>query len=91
MFHHLLQRSNDFALGSLVKLAKPKTIGGIAGDTKVQCEGMVSWETLGDDGNIVVFRTKALHAPQLPCRLFSPQSFLTSSQRVDDHFRVCKD
>ena len=81
----------DFEPGTLVKLDQPKVIGGIAGGVTVQYEGMIRWETLDDNGNVIIFRTKGLLAESLPCRLFSPQSFLTESQNLDDHFRVYGD
>ena len=78
----------DFEPGSLVELDKPKSLGGIAGDLKVEHEGILCWETLNDYGEVVQFRTKGYYIPELPARLFSPQSFLMENQRLDDHFRV---
>jgi len=63
---------SDFDKGTLRKLPKPKQIGGIAGGIEVQYEGIATWESLDEDGNVIMFRTKALLAPSLPCRLFSP-------------------
>ena len=55
----------------------------------VKYEGVVCWETLDDYGCVRIFRTKAFYQESLPCRLLSPQAFLThSSQNIDDHFRV---
>jgi len=80
--------SSDFDVGTLQKLPEPKQLGGIAGGIEVQYEGMLTWETLDLEGNKAVFKTRALLAPSLPCRLFSPQSFLSGTQNIDDHFPV---
>ena len=79
---------DDFLPGSLKPLNTPIKIGGIAGDLPVTHEGTLQWETLGDDGSIVDFKTQGLLVPALPTRLFSPQSYLRDHQRLEDHFRV---
>ena len=80
---------HDFLPGTLKELSKPLTLGGIAGGLEVKYEGIVSWETVDEYGNIVALQTKAYLQEQLPCRLFSPQAFLKhSSQKLNDHFRV---
>ena len=79
--------ADDFEPGTLTKLATPKSVGGIAGSLLVEYEGLLCWETLDDEGNILQFKTKGLLVPELPCRLFSPQSFLYSRQLV--HSKSC--
>ena len=78
----------DFEPGSLRRLPEPRMVGGIAGSLTAEYEGMLCWETVDDHSNIITFRTKGLLVKGLPCRLFSPQSFLCDSQRLDDHFKV---
>ena len=80
---------DDFDPGSMTLLPKPLTLGGIAGGLEVKYQGNVHWETVDDDGNVLSLQTKAYLQEQLPCRLLSPQAFLThSSQCLEDHFRV---
>ena len=79
---------SDFEPGSLTTLAEPTHLGGIAGGLDIKQEGMLCWETLNDRGEVIQFRTKGYYIPELPSRLFSPQSFLAESERLDDHFRV---
>ena len=81
----------DFLPGTKRKLKTPIRIGGIAGDIVAEYEGTVSWEVLDINGNLLTFETTALLCPDLPCRLFSPQAFLSQSQNLDDHFRVYGD
>ena len=80
---------SDFCHGTMTELPKPLTLGGIAGGLEVRFQGTVCWEAVDDLGNVVPIQTKAYLQEQLPCRLLSPQAFLThSSQRLEDHFRV---
>ena len=81
----------DFIPGTMRKLPHPTSLGGIAGDLKVEYEGDLCWETLNDKGDIIQFRSTGYLVPGLPSRLFSPQSFLSDSQRLEDHFRVWHD
>lgn len=58
---------DDFEPGTLIKLDQPKVIGGIAGGLAVECKGMISWETVDKDGNVITFRTEGPLAKGLPC------------------------
>ena len=62
--------------GTLKRLTKPISLGGIAGGLQVNYCGQVQWETIDDNGNVVVIRTKVFLQEQLTSRLFSPQAFL---------------
>jgi hypothetical protein len=64
---------------TLKLLAEPVSIGGIAGTT-AKYSGIIRWETLGDDGSIIQFRTHGLLVPELDCRLFSPQTYLHGNE-----------
>ena len=79
----------DAIPGTLKKLDTPVEADGIAGGLTVEYKCMVAWETLDTYGNPINLVTPALVCEDLPCRLLSPQSFLThSSKRLEDHFRV---
>ena len=80
--------ASDFVDGTLQPLAEPVELGGIAGGLNIVAEGILCWETLNDRGEVIQFKTRGYHVPNLPTRLFSPQSFLKDTQRLDDHFRV---
>jgi hypothetical protein len=47
---------------------------GIAGGLTVRQKGRVKYEVLTDDSDVHVIETSAYYMPDLPCRLFSPQS-----------------
>jgi hypothetical protein len=64
----------DFIPGTLTDLAKPFEMEGIAGRLTVRQKGRVKYEVLTDDGDLHVIETSAYFMPDLPCRLFSPQS-----------------
>ena len=82
----------DIKPGTLVQLAKPVTLGGIAGGLQIEYKGIACWETIDDYGNIVPIECEVYLHEELPCRLLSPQAFLThSSQRLNDHFKVFSD
>ena len=75
---------NDFIPGTLRKLDKPISLGGIAGALPVTHSGMVHWETVDDHGDIVEFKTEAFYHPDLPGRLFSPQVYLDRHKKGQD-------
>ena len=87
--HNLTNSFDDVIPGSLKKLDSPIEAGGIAGGLTMEYEGLVEWETLDTYGNPIKLVTPALVCEELPCRLLSPQSFLThSSQHIEDHFCI---
>jgi hypothetical protein len=64
----------DFLPGTLAELDKPFEMEGIAGGLTVRQRGRVRYEVLTDTGEVHVIETTAYYMPDLPCRLFSPQS-----------------
>ena len=89
--HTATPSEEDFVPGTLRRLPEPIYMGGIAGNLKVEYEGIIKWDTLDDHGRVLSFHTKGYYAPGLPSRLFSPQSFLSGGQRLDDFFQVHHD
>lgn len=76
---------------TLRKLQTPITLGGIAGSLAIEYVGRANWETLDDQGRVVIFQEDVLIHPDLPDRLLSPQSFLSRQGKTSDnssHFRV---
>ena len=71
----------DFVPGTMYKLDNPVSLGGIAGALMVTHAGTIKWETVDDFGDIVEFQTKAFYHPDLPGRLFSPQTYLHREKR----------
>jgi hypothetical protein len=65
---------DDFLPGTLIDLPKPFEMEGIAGGLTVHQKGRVKYEVLTDDSDVHVIETSAYYMPDLPCRLFSPQS-----------------
>jgi len=83
---------HDFIPGTLRALARPITLGGIAGGLQVREQGLVHWEFINDFGVVEALETKAFLQEDLPCRLLSPQAFLRhSSQTVGDSFQFFHD
>ena len=74
----------DFIPGTMWKLEVPIALGGIAGSLLVTHAGMVHWETINDFGEVVEIKTVAFYHPDLPGRLFSPQSYFHREHKGDD-------
>ena len=83
--------------GSIKKLSKPISLGGIAGDLLIEYVGETEWETLNEDGEVVPFVEEVLIHTALPGILISPQSFLAKNSAgepvgcVKDHFCIFHD
>jgi hypothetical protein len=74
----------DFIPGTMCKLDEPIALGGIAGSLLVTHAGRVHWETIDDSGNVVEIKTVAFYHPDLPGRLFSPQSYFHREHQGED-------
>ena len=70
----------------MYKLKVPIALGGIAGSLLVTHAGRIHWETVDNFGEVITFQTTAFHHPDLPGRLFSPQTYCRrekQGQQVD--------
>ena len=67
---------SDFVPGSLVDLAIPLTMDGIAGQIVAHQKGRLRYEILNDAGEMTVLTCDGYHIPELKIRLFSPQVML---------------
>ena len=74
----------DFTPGTMWKLEVPIALGGIAGSLLVTHASMVHWETIDDFGEVVEIKTVAFYHPDLPGRLFSPQSYFHREHKGED-------
>ena len=70
----------DFVDGTLQDLPETKSLSGIGGGLPVTQEGIVRYEVLSPQGEVVQIETPAYHCPDLKIRLFSPQDFFRHSE-----------
>ena len=73
---HATGEKSDFVEGSLKELEIPVYMDGIAGQLAATHEGLLHYEFLSDNGNKEILEDQGYLMPELPCRLFSPQSYM---------------
>lgn len=70
---------NAFEPESLKTLEKPIMMQGVGGGVEITMQGILSYQTIDDNGNPLVIRVPGYYAPHLKQSLFSPQIlFMTS-------------
>ena len=73
---HASGYKEDFRDGTLVKLKDDVFMQGIAGSIPATHKGILHYEFLSDCGEKEIIEDEGYLMPELPCRLFSPQSYL---------------
>lgn len=68
--------ADDFEPGSLEKLKTPFQLSGIAGNLTATHKGILRYELIDDDNEVVTIRCEGYLLPSLPVRLLSPQQLL---------------
>ena len=68
----------------LIALSRKSSLGGIAGSLLVTHVGRIHWETIDNFGEVIAFQTTAFYHPDLPGRLFSPQTYCRKEKQGQD-------
>ena len=72
---------NDFE--EIKDLKEPITLSGVTGDIECTKGGIIKFQTIDKDGNIVTVRTPGYYNPSQSVRLFSPQSHFWMSPKKE--------
>ena len=81
---------SDFEPGTLVPLAAPIYMTGIAGGLSATHEGMLCYKTITSAGSVFTLCCPGFLIDKLPVCLLSPQPFLNSSLYCDGCFCIRK-
>ena len=66
---------DDFEEGTLEDLTQPVTMDGIGGGVQIKQAGILRYHTIDDRGAPAILRCPGFYLPEVPLRLFSPQTF----------------
>ncbi|MGH7974545.1 MAG: hypothetical protein ACREBR_03375, partial [bacterium] len=80
---------NDF-IGELRAPPTNLVLKGISRGLPVQGIGTIRWYVMDDCDRLKVIETEAYYVPDIPIRLFSPQSYVTGPSRftIQEHYSV---